>query len=531
MVRMVRTAGAAIALWLVGAGVAQAQLTVPYPTGAEPAAAQAGDIFDVDVRTAEAGVLEGSLRGSGSEEWRPLDVVTLTEQIPPGLSQATAIVPPGTPAGPYDLRVRLLDGDGTVVAERVAARALVVEAYGLPTGFEERDGASWTTHAEELAFLETVDESSRTDVNVLGTSVQGRPLHLVRIGAERARSTVLIVCTQHGNEPAGRETCLRSVRRLAFTDDTRTTDYLRATAVYFIPTANPDGRELNTRGNANGLDLNRDHLRLSTVEAQSMARALRDVRPDFVADLHEFGTSSPDRPALEVIWPRHLNVDEDVRSLGREWGNDWVRPRAEANGFSTGPYIANPGTGENITILNSAGLRHAVGVLTETRTSALPGEPNDMAVVQRRRVATQDMALHESLRFHREQAVGIAREVDDARRDKARAGVFREGPYYWYGNSEDPGPPPVDAILADPPCGYLLTPAQVVTVQPWIDGFDVTTVRHDATVYVPMGQEAQPVIGLMLDARSAGSNEVEGVPWPADASQGPTRCPARGPDG
>ncbi len=292
---------------------------------------------------------------------------------------------------------------------------------------------------------------------------------------------------------------------MALTADARTTDYLRSTSVFFIPSANPDGRELNTRGNADGLDLNRDHLRLSTVEAQAMARALRDLRPDFVADLHEFGTSSPDRPALEVIWPRHLNVDEDVRTLGRAWGNDWVRPRSEANGFSTGPYVANPGTAENVTILNSAGLRHAVGVLTETRTSALPGEPDDVAFIQRRRVATQDMALHESLRFHRESATEIAREVDDARRNKTRAGLRREGPYYWYGNSEDPQPPPADAILENPPCGYLLTPEQVATVQPWIDGFDVTTVPLDSGTYVPMGQAAQPVIGLVLDGRAAGS--------------------------
>jgi Zinc carboxypeptidase len=364
----------------------------------------------------------------------------------------------------------------------------------------------------------------------LGRSVRGRPLHLVRIGAERARHTALIVCSQHGNEPAAREACLRQIRRLAFTDDARTAGYLRSTAVYFIPAANPDGRALNTRGNADGLDLNRDHLRLGTVEARAMARALRDVRPDFVADLHEFGTLSPDRPALEVIWPRHLNVDEDVRSLGREWGDDWVRPRAEANGFSTGPYVANPGTGENITILNAAGLRHAVAVLAETRTSALPGEPDGVAFVQRRRVATQDMALHESLRFHREQAGEIAREVADARRRKTRAGRFRKGPYYWYGNSEDPGPPPADAILERPPCGYLLTPKQAASVRPWIRGFDVTTVRLDGTVYVPMGQEAQPVIGLMLDGRSAGSNEVEGVPWPRDPI-GRARCPARGPGG
>jgi hypothetical protein len=142
------------------------------------------------------------------------------------------------------------------------------------------------------------------------------------------------------------------------------------------------------------------------------------------------------------------------------------------------------------------------------------------------------MALHESLRFHRANAVEVARAVDDARRDKTRAGVLREGPYYWYGNSEDPTPPPADAILEHPPCGYLLTPDQISTVRPWIDGFNVATIPLvDGTIYVPMGQEAQPVVGLMLDGRSAGSNEVEGVPWPAEPAAGPARCPARGPGG
>jgi hypothetical protein len=223
-------------------------------------------------------------------------------------------------------------------------------------------------------------------------------------------------------------------------------------------------------------------------------------------------------------------VDEGVRSLGREWGDDWVRPRAEANGFSTGPYIANPGTSENITILNSAGLRHAVGVLTESRTSRLPGEPNDTAFVQRRRVATQDMAVHESFRFHPVNADRIAAAVGSARERKIHAGLYREGPYYWYGNSEDPGPPPDDAILQDPPCGYRLTLEQAAAVQAWIDGFDVATVRLDDEVYVPMGQESPPVIGLMLDGRSAGSNEVEGRPWPSKPVRVPFAAPPTGSD-
>ena len=186
----------------------------------------------------------------------------------------------------------------------------------------------------------------------------------------------------------------------------------------------------------------------------------------------------------------------------------WWRSRASLGLVSS--QRSNPGTGENITILNSAGLRHAVGVLTESRTSRLPGEPSDTAFVQRRRVATQDAAVHESFRFHRLNAGRIAAAVDTARERKIHAGLYREGPYYWYGNSEDPGPPPDDAILRDPPCGYRLTFEQAAFVRAWIEGFDVATVRLDDEIYVPMGQEAQPVIGLMLDARSAGSNEVEG---------------------
>ncbi len=184
MTRVLRTAGVAMVLWLLGTGVAGAGLSLRYPTRAAPAAGQAGDIFDVDIRTTEGGVLDGALRREGDEQWRALDVVALTETVPRGLSEATAIVPPGTPAGRYDLRVRLLDDSGSVRGERVATRALVVEDHGLPTGFEQRAGASWTTHAEELALLTAIDRSARADVDVLGTSVQGRPLHLVRIGAE-----------------------------------------------------------------------------------------------------------------------------------------------------------------------------------------------------------------------------------------------------------------------------------------------------------------------------------------------------------
>ncbi len=81
------------------------------------------------------------------------------------------------------------------------------------TGFELRGGASWTTQEEEQRFLAALDRGSeRLAVIRIGTTPQGRPLQLVTVadpapaGPERvaAGSSILFVCSQHGDEPSGR---------------------------------------------------------------------------------------------------------------------------------------------------------------------------------------------------------------------------------------------------------------------------------------------------------------------------------------
>ena len=66
----------------------------------------------------------------------------------------------------------------------------------------------WTSLEQEASLIATWDTSPRVAVETLGTSVQGRPIRLLRIGnpapSSTARATLLLTGCVHGNEPAGR---------------------------------------------------------------------------------------------------------------------------------------------------------------------------------------------------------------------------------------------------------------------------------------------------------------------------------------
>lgn len=153
-----------------------------------------------------------------------------------------------------------------------------------------------------LAGTATADERE-----TIGRSLQGRPIVATVSGNADAPLRVLVVGCVHGDEPAG----VRIARRLIASATPR------RTALWVVPSLNPDGLAAGTRGNARGVDLNRnfpfdwrplDGLEysgprpLSEPESRAAARLIRRIRPDLTIWFHQpFGLvdRSGGEPAIE----------------------------------------------------------------------------------------------------------------------------------------------------------------------------------------------------------------------------------------
>ena len=292
---------------------------------------------------------------------------------------------------------------GRYVAQTVCALALGIglaapaDAAALRTGFEMRAGASWTTLAEEAAFLARLDaQSGRLRTAVIGRSAGGRPIVLAIVGPPRtdaqikAGSAALFVCTQHGTEPAGREACLQRIRDLALGQSTQT--------VLFIPTANPDGVAATTRENAAGIDINTTHLTLSTPEARAIASVLAGYRPDVLNDLHEYRA-----PGAHLVLTRNdatygQDIAPEIRAFGLHLRYRYQEPAIAAGGYATGPY---PGPVVGVTLTRAASRKRIVSALTET--------PRAGTLSPAQRVDAQRRSIDGTLRMLAARAADLAR--------------------------------------------------------------------------------------------------------------------------
>jgi hypothetical protein len=209
-------------------------------------------------------------------------------------------------------------------------------------------GQREVTAAESDRYLQAVDGASPVVAgSVLATSQQGRPLRYALVGtparvadAQAAATTLRDPATTpaqaaataasapeilwvagnvHGGEESGTDASLRVLYELAARTDCAAATIRDNAVVAILPTQNPDGRELDTRRNAYGFDMNRDWFARTQPETDGKLEALRQYPPVLFIDAHEMGSKDyffP--PNADPIY--HEITDESVSWINGLYG-------------------------------------------------------------------------------------------------------------------------------------------------------------------------------------------------------------------
>ncbi|HSR31418.1 MAG TPA: M14 family zinc carboxypeptidase, partial [Anaerolineae bacterium] len=175
-------------------------------------------------------------------------------------------------------------------------------------------------YSEIAPLLHEIElNSNRVKVDVIGQSAGGRNMFLVTLSDPKAmgrlgqymaiRQTMLkdpekaqamidrfgdfkvpvfINASIHGNEYPGVDAAIRLIETLAYENTPEVRAILDNVILLVNVVANPDGRVLGTRANANGFDVNRDFITQSQPETRAMVEIMTEWNPMVVLDLHGF---------------------------------------------------------------------------------------------------------------------------------------------------------------------------------------------------------------------------------------------------
>ncbi len=183
--------------------------------------------------------------------------------------------------------------------------------------------------------------AAASEPGTIGRSVEGRPIIATVSGSAEAPLRVLVVGCIHGDEPAG----IRVARRLIASPP------LGRTRLWVVPSLNPDGVVAGTRGNARGVDLNRNFpfdwrplgrreysgpRPLSEPESRAAARLIHRIEPDLTIWLHQpfglvdrsGGEPAVERRFAELVGLPYARIPRPPGSVSSWQNHTWPRSTA-----------------------------------------------------------------------------------------------------------------------------------------------------------------------------------------------------------
>jgi len=308
----------------------------------------------------------------------------------------------------------------------------------IQTRAERTNYAETSRYDDVVAFLDTVAKQSPLIHNTtFGNTFEGRALPLAvvgKVGDATSRTVrasgklrVYIQANIHAGEVEGKESSLALIREIA---SGKHAEWLNSMVLLIAPIYNADGNERvgpNNRGpqngpiagagiraNAQGLNLNRDNMKLDTPEARSMAKLLNDYDPHVMIDLH---TTNGSHHAYHLTWeiPNNPAVDAGITRIARdEWMPAVTKTIQQKDGWALHSYGDVQGqqpdrvwtTVEDLPRYthNYWGLRNRFGILSETYSYLTFQE----------RIQTASRFVEEILNFAHVNAGRIRKAAQDA---------------------------------------------------------------------------------------------------------------------
>lgn len=148
----------------------------------------------------------------------------------------------------------------------------------------------FTSHNELLAYLTQLEQSHPGVVTMsfIGESQKKKKIPMVMLDRKNnyPKVKVWLQGGLHGDEPASTETMLYLLDKLL--NDSKYSYLLDRLTIGMVPMANIDGYEKQDRYAANGLDLNRDQVKLLAEESVSLKKAFSDFGAEVAVDFHEY---------------------------------------------------------------------------------------------------------------------------------------------------------------------------------------------------------------------------------------------------
>jgi len=227
------------------------------------------------------------------------------------------------------------------------------------TVVEKTDFTRTSLYDEVMDYLFALkSQSPLLELAVFGESFEGRMIPLVIVSASGVRNSydlhrqglpaVLIMANIHAGEVEGKEAVQMLLRDFAFG---RHLDWLDGQVVLFLPVFNADGNEkigknrrdngpeeAGVRHNGQGLDLNRDYIKLDSPEVNALVKLLREWDPVLVVDLHTTNGSYHRHPVTYSTMA-HPNSPVELRDyMWQKFYPAVGRELLEKYGYSSIPY-------------------------------------------------------------------------------------------------------------------------------------------------------------------------------------------------